>query len=110
MCLMQVSFYSKGCLTCPGRAQGLKGQAMWKLLQVNDKKVSAIYYGPAENAHVANYRMALTEFPLSFTQAKWSKLEMQNLVKGIKQQFQEMLLQKSVDMFRYGLRLCNILP
>lgn len=80
---------------------------VWKLylLQVSDKKVSAKYYGPAENAHVANYRMVLREFPFSFKRAKWSDLERQNLEKGIKQQFQEMLLQKSVDMFRYGLQL-----
>ncbi|WKA08035.1 hypothetical protein VitviT2T_025797 [Vitis vinifera] len=102
--------FQVSCRRRMGRALSQKKDARVQLIslpklkasknsKVNDKKVSAIYYGPAENAHVANYRMALTEFPLSFTRAKWSKLEMQNLVKGIKQQFQEMLLQKSVDMF-----------
>ncbi|KAK7844725.1 myb-like protein l [Quercus suber] len=56
-----------------------------------------MYYGPAENSHVTNYRMALTTFPLSLERKKWSKAERENLGKGIRQQFQEMVLQISVD-------------
>nr|XP_023919208.1 uncharacterized protein LOC112030773 isoform X2 [Quercus suber] len=65
--------------------------------KVNDKRVHAMYYGPAENSHVTNYRMALTTFPLSLERKKWSKAERENLGKGIRQQFQEMVLQISVD-------------
>lgn len=65
-----------------------------------------MYYGPAENSHVTNYRMALTNFPLSLDQKKWSKAERENLGKGIRQQFQEMVLQISVDQFRYKQGLC----
>lgn len=56
-------------------------------------------YGPEENSHVANYRLALTKFPRSINREKWSEAERGNLQKGIKQQFQEMLLQKSVTFF-----------
>lgn len=65
--------------------------------EVNDKKVSAMNSGPTENSHVANYRMALTKFPLSFPCKKWSAEERKNLAKGIRQQFQEMLLNVSMD-------------
>ena len=65
-----------------------------------------MYYGPAENSHVTNYRMALTTFPLSLDRKKWSKAERENLGKGIRQQFQEMVLQISVDQFRYKQGFC----
>lgn len=71
------------------------------LIQVNDKKVSAMHTGPLENSHVANYRMALTNFPLHLSRKKWTEAERENLRKGIRQQFQEMVLQFSVDEFRY---------
>lgn len=51
-------------------------------------------YGPAENAHVANYRKVLTKFPLSLSREKWSKEERESLAKGIKQQFQAKLLNR----------------
>ncbi|XP_044465592.1 uncharacterized protein LOC123195812 isoform X3 [Mangifera indica] len=65
--------------------------------EVFDKKSSAIHYGPSENSHVSNYRMALSRYPLSLHRKKWSKTEKENLGKGIRQQFQEMLLQVSMD-------------
>ncbi|KAK9279003.1 hypothetical protein L1049_028585 [Liquidambar formosana] len=65
----------------------------------NDKKASAMYNGPTENSHVAHYRMALTKFPLSLHRQKWSKAENENLGKGIRQEFQKALLEKSVDLF-----------
>ena len=58
-------------------------------------------YGPVENSHVANYRMALTKFPLSLDRKKWSENEKKNLGKGIRQQFQEKMLQIMVDRLRY---------
>ncbi|KAL2321132.1 hypothetical protein Fmac_030101 [Flemingia macrophylla] len=60
-------------------------------------KVPAMCYGPEENSRVANYRMVLERFPLSLDRKKWSKAEIENLSKGIKQQFQEMVFQVSVD-------------
>ncbi|KAK6920837.1 SANT/Myb domain [Dillenia turbinata] len=74
--------------------------------KVDDKKISPLSYGPVENSHVENYRMALQRFPVSFSCKKWSKVDRENLVKGIKQQFQEMLLQKSWNLCR----LCSELP
>ncbi|KAJ0106596.1 hypothetical protein Patl1_19692 [Pistacia atlantica] len=65
--------------------------------EVIDKKSSAIHYGPSENSHVSNYRLALSKYPLSLHRKKWSKTEKENLGKGIRQQFQEMLLQVSMD-------------
>lgn len=61
-----------------------------------DKRLSAMHYGPAENSHVACYRMALMKFP-RVDRKKWSVVERENLGKGIRQQFQEMVLQISVD-------------
>lgn len=67
--------------------------------KANDRRVSTLCYGPAENYHVAKYRMTITNSPLSLERKKWSKVERQNLEKGIKQQFQEMVLKISVDQF-----------
>ncbi|QCD89262.1 myb proto-oncogene protein [Vigna unguiculata] len=64
------------------------------------KKVPAMCYGPEENSHAANYRMVLERFPLSLDRKKWSKVERENLLKGIKQQFQEMVLQLSLSIDR----------
>lgn len=74
-------------------------------MQLPDKKISPMYYGPVENCQVANYRMALEKFPLSLDRKKWSEDEKKNLEKGIRQQFQEMVLQISVDRLRY---VCNV--
>lgn len=68
---------------------------------MNDKKVSAMCYGPAENARVANYRMVLERSPFSLDRKKWSNVERENLAKGIKQQFQEMVLQIAINQDRY---------
>ncbi|KAI3443304.1 uncharacterized protein J3R85_000235 [Psidium guajava] len=81
------------------RVQLISASKTTKDSKVNDKKFSAMYYGPAENSHVSSYRMALTRFPLSLQRSKWSEVEKENLGKGIKQQFQETLLQISLDRY-----------
>ncbi|XP_030455408.2 LOW QUALITY PROTEIN: uncharacterized protein LOC115676605 [Syzygium oleosum] len=81
------------------RVQLISARKTIKDSKVNDKKFSAMYYGPAEHSHVSSYRMALTRFPLSLQRSKWSEVEKENLGKGIKQQFQETLLQISLDRF-----------
>ncbi|PIA63627.1 hypothetical protein AQUCO_00201161v1 [Aquilegia coerulea] len=68
-------------------------------LQVNDKKLPALFNGPVENPHVANYRMVLMKFPVSLHRNKWSEKDKENLRRGIEQQFQEMLFQKSVEVY-----------
>uniref|UniRef100_A0A6N2KS50 Uncharacterized protein n=1 Tax=Salix viminalis TaxID=40686 RepID=A0A6N2KS50_SALVM len=68
--------------------------------KVNGKKVSPLHDGPVENSHVANYRTALTNFPLALNRKKWTETEKENLGKGIRQQYQEMVLQLSMDQFR----------
>ncbi|KAJ6759878.1 SNRNA-ACTIVATING PROTEIN COMPLEX SUBUNIT 4 [Salix purpurea] len=67
--------------------------------KVNGKKVSPLHDGPVENSHVANYRTALTNFPLALNRKKWTETEKENLGKGIRQQYQEMVLQLSMDQF-----------
>lgn len=69
---------------------------------MNGKNGSPLYYGPNENSHVTSYRMVLKKFPISLNREKWSHEERENLAKGIKQQFQELLFQKSVDLIRYA--------
>ncbi|BAU02711.1 hypothetical protein VIGAN_11227900 [Vigna angularis var. angularis] len=64
------------------------------------RKVTSICYGPEENSRVANYRMVLERFPLSLERKKWSKADRGNLFKGIKQQFQEMVLELSLSLDR----------
>lgn len=58
-------------------------------------------YGPAENPQVAKFREAVEKSPALMGRAKWSKEESEKLVNGLKQQFQEMLLQRSLDLIRY---------
>lgn len=79
------------------RVQLISAKEMWasKDSKANDKRLSPMCNGPAENSHVANYRRAMTNFPLSLERKKWSKLEAENLEKGIRQQFQAMVLQIS---------------
>lgn len=54
-----------------------------------------MYYGPPDNAHVPKYKAVLQKFLDSLNRNKWTREEDLNLVKGIKQQFQDMLLQKT---------------
>ncbi|OWM62626.1 snRNA-activating protein complex subunit 4 [Punica granatum] len=81
------------------RVQLISTQHKPKKSKGDDKKLSAIYYGPAENCHVANYRLALMRFPLELHRNKWKEAEKENLFKGIKQQFQEMVFRVSVENF-----------
>ncbi|TMW99976.1 hypothetical protein EJD97_001594 [Solanum chilense] len=95
-------------LTCKkrmGRALSQKRDARVQLISLpkqrfssKGKKLSAAHCGPPENSHVASYREALTHFAVSLSRKEWSKEESENLVKGLKQQFQEMLLQRSVNL------------
>ncbi|KAK7314629.1 hypothetical protein VNO77_33156 [Canavalia gladiata] len=100
--------FQVSCIRRTGNALSLKKDPRVQLISAkrscapknsksNKKKVSAMCYGPDENSHVTNYKMVLERFPLSLDRKKWSKVERENLVKGIKQQFQEMVLQISVD-------------
>ncbi|KAM5570451.1 myb-like protein L [Rosa sericea] len=70
--------------------------------KAHDRTISAMSYGPEENSHVANYRKASTKFPLSLDRKNWSEVEKKDLQKGIIQQFQEMVLQSSVDESSYS--------
>ncbi|XP_072976256.1 uncharacterized protein [Typha angustifolia] len=62
------------------------------------KKLPALCFGPAENSHVSKYKMVLKQFPLSLHKHSWSNKEKEKLAKGIKQQYQEMLLLRSMDV------------
>ncbi|KAM3268765.1 hypothetical protein P3S67_030729 [Capsicum chacoense] len=97
-------------LTCKkkmGRALSQKRDARVQLIslpkqrfsaKLPGKKLSAIHSGPPENSHVASFKEALTQFAVSLSRKDWSKEESENLAKGVKQQFQEMLLQRSVNL------------
>ncbi|KAE9461286.1 hypothetical protein C3L33_06807, partial [Rhododendron williamsianum] len=99
--------FQVSCKKRTGRALSQKKDARVQLIsaikpransKVNGKNGSPLYYGPNENSHVTSYRMVLKKFPISLNREKWSHEERENLAKGIKQQFQELLLQKSVDL------------
>ena len=66
-----------------------------------DKKFPALYFGPAENSHVSKYKMVMKKFPVSFSMQPWSNIEKDNLAKGLKQQYQEMLLLNSMNFEKY---------
>lgn len=96
------------CKKRTGRALSRKKDARLQLISVpklrvnskfNEKKIPALYKGPPENIHVSSYRETMGTFPDSVSGEKWSKEEKENLGKGVKQQFQGMLLQRSVEMF-----------
>ncbi|WOL15332.1 snRNA-activating protein complex subunit 4-like isoform X1 [Canna indica] len=69
-----------------------------KSSKANLKKVPPLCLGPRENSHVSNYRVVLERFPISLHKQPWSKTEIDNLTKGIKQQYQEMLILNSMNM------------
>ncbi|KAG6411125.1 hypothetical protein SASPL_129199 [Salvia splendens] len=66
-------------------------------LKPNENNIPASCKGPPENVHVPNYKEAMETFSIPCNKEKWSKEERENLLKGVKQQFQEMLLQQCVD-------------
>ncbi|XP_020258265.1 myb-like protein L, partial [Asparagus officinalis] len=61
-------------------------------------KIPALCHGPPENSHVSKYKMVLKRFPLPFKKQHWSVVEKENLAKGLKQQYQEMLLLNSMNL------------
>ncbi|KAK1356544.1 cell division cycle 5-like protein [Heracleum sosnowskyi] len=96
------------CEFCCRRRTGLelsqKKDARLQLIQVPKLRVDAkakekhtrvMYYGPPDNSHVPKYKAVLQKFSDSLNRNKWTREEDSNLVKGIKQQFQDMLLQKT---------------
>lgn len=70
-------------------------------MQTNENNVPASCKGPPENVHVPNYKEAMATFSIPCNKEKWSKEERENLLKGVKQQFQEILLQQCVDRLKY---------
>ncbi|KAI3843396.1 hypothetical protein MKX03_024290 [Papaver bracteatum] len=102
--------FQVACKQRAGRAVSLRKDPRIQLISVpkfrnsqttkaNSKKAGAISFGPVENSHVAKYRMAMKRFPLCLSRPRWTQTEKDNLWKGIKQQFQEMLLQESIEGF-----------
>ncbi|XP_042502214.1 snRNA-activating protein complex subunit 4 isoform X2 [Macadamia integrifolia] len=103
--------FQSSCKRRAGRALSQKKDVRLQLISVpklrnsqdikaNCKKVSALSYGPVENSHVQFYRAVLTTlFPLSLHRQPWSQVEKENLAKGIKQQIQEMLFDKSLVLY-----------
>ncbi|KAH7850578.1 hypothetical protein Vadar_000103 [Vaccinium darrowii] len=95
--------FQVNCKKRTGRALSQKKDARVLLIsaikpranyKVNGKNGSPLYYGPNENSHVTSYRMVFKKL----NRKRWSHEERVNLAKGIKQQLQELLFQKSVDL------------
>uniref|UniRef100_K3ZQN9 Uncharacterized protein n=1 Tax=Setaria italica TaxID=4555 RepID=K3ZQN9_SETIT len=63
----------------------------------NNRKMPALFLGPAENPRVSKYRMVLEQFPMSFKKQPWSDAEKDKLARGIKQQYQETLILDSLN-------------
>ncbi|KAM7280757.1 hypothetical protein ACFE04_007891 [Oxalis oulophora] len=99
--------FQVACRKITGRALSQKKDPHVQLVSrkkfsTNDSKASDAKcfpkkYGPEENSHVENYRDALAKFVTTFDKNKWSEAERENLGKGIKRQFQEMMLQVSIN-------------
>ncbi|CAH9136483.1 unnamed protein product [Cuscuta epithymum] len=66
--------------------------------KLNERKCSPMYYAPPENSTVSSYREALAKFPVSVKRERWSEDERVKLLSGIKQQFQEVMFHRSVDL------------
>ncbi|XP_076887053.1 uncharacterized protein LOC143537090 [Bidens hawaiensis] len=96
--------FQTACRKRTGRALSQKKDARIQLISVpknnkrsnaskiKEKNSQAINQGPAENSHVVHYRDAVSKYPFSLTREPWSKEEKKKLLKGIKQQFQKMLM------------------
>ncbi|KAJ1702749.1 hypothetical protein LUZ63_002528 [Rhynchospora breviuscula] len=77
-----------------------------------NKKKSALYFGPKENWCALEYKRVQEQFPMSLQKQQWSGSEKENLLKGMKQQCQEMLFVSSVNVQSdtEGVRDLNLLP
>ncbi|KAI3780237.1 hypothetical protein L2E82_10208 [Cichorium intybus] len=93
--------FQVACRKKTGRALSQKKDPRIQLITVpklrinaaKDTDMHAINQGPVDNPHVADYRDAMSKYPFALTREPWSNEEKENLLKGIKQQFQEMLMQ-----------------
>ncbi|XP_050378629.1 uncharacterized protein LOC126795944 [Argentina anserina] len=75
--------------------------------KAHDRATKVMSYGPEENLHVADYRKASSRFPLPIDSKNWSEVEKKDLQKGIRQQYQEMVLQSSMDESSYSETPCG---
>ncbi|XP_038987867.1 myb-like protein L [Phoenix dactylifera] len=80
-----------------GRLISMQKSRKVKDSKASYKKVRALYFGPAENSHVSKFKMVLKRFPVSLRKQKWSNMEKEKLAKGLKQQYQEMLILNSMN-------------
>ncbi|PWA85195.1 myb domain protein 4r1 [Artemisia annua] len=91
------------CRKRTGRALSHKKDPRFQLISVPKLRANAskikdtstlpINQGPAQNPQVAIYQDAMLKYPFSLSREPWSKVDKENLKKGIKQQIQEMMLQ-----------------
>ncbi|XP_020593302.1 myb-like protein L, partial [Phalaenopsis equestris] len=64
----------------------------------NSKKSSALYFAPAENFQMSNYKMVTRRFPVSLRKRQWSNTEKDRLLNGVKQQCLEVLFLNSMNL------------
>ncbi|KAJ0980441.1 hypothetical protein J5N97_008696 [Dioscorea zingiberensis] len=62
------------------------------------RKAPALCFGPLENSRVSCYKLIMRRFPFSANKQSWSNIERENLVKGIKQQYQEVVILNSMSL------------
>ncbi|XP_031490897.1 uncharacterized protein LOC116257982 isoform X2 [Nymphaea colorata] len=65
---------------------------------LQEEKISPLFFGPRENSHVPFFRKMLSKFPSALKRRPWSSMERENLAKGVKQQIQEFLLCNSMEL------------
>nr|GEV48089.1 myb domain protein 4r1 [Tanacetum cinerariifolium] len=91
------------CRKRTGRALSHKKDPRFQLISVpklranaskkKDTRTHPINQGPAQNPQVAIYKEAMLKYSVSLSREPWSKVDNENLKKGIKQQIQEMMMQ-----------------
>ncbi|EPS66301.1 hypothetical protein M569_08471, partial [Genlisea aurea] len=93
--------FQVACKKRTGRALSQKRDARMQLIALPKPrpKYKSTHKGPPENPHVAKFRKGMEAFGIfSISRGIWSTEERENLGKGVKQQFQGMLLQRSLDV------------
>ncbi|XP_039139795.1 snRNA-activating protein complex subunit 4-like isoform X1 [Dioscorea cayenensis subsp. rotundata] len=64
----------------------------------NSRKIPVLCLGPPENSSVSDYKLILRRFPFSTNRQAWSNEEREKLAKGIRQQYQELMVLSSMSL------------
>ncbi|KAK8933336.1 hypothetical protein KSP39_PZI015971 [Platanthera zijinensis] len=78
------------------RLISLRNQISSRKVKQDSKDSSALHFSPDENPELSNYEMVMRRFPVSLRERQWSHKEKSELLKGVNQQYQEILILKSI--------------